>query len=113
MHLADRFQKRHTLDITDGTTNFNKADIRFYPVRKFLFCCLPDAGLDLISDMGNDLHGLTKEITTAFSLEPRTIKNVGGLLSSPFVHTGAQGDGMLHAGAPGDGRFRVLERICS
>ena len=51
-HLPDGFQKRQRLDITDGATDFNQGDIGI--TRAFI-----NAALDFISNMRNDLYGIT------------------------------------------------------
>jgi len=72
-HLADGLEERHALDVAYRAANFDKADIRRCLVRELLFCRLPDAGLDLVGDMGDDLDRLAKEVPAAFLLDDRAV----------------------------------------
>ena len=51
-NLTDCFQKRQTLNIPGGTSDFTNHDIR----TAFLLCLI-DKILDFIGDMRNNLHG--------------------------------------------------------
>ncbi len=71
-HLPDCFQEWHALDITDCATHLDKAHICFCAVGELLFCCLLNAGLDLVGDVGDYLDCLAKEVPPAFLLDDRT-----------------------------------------
>src|SRR5665647_3229586 len=94
-HLPDCFQKRHALYVTNSTANFDQADISLRSVRKFFFCCLFYAGLDLVCDMRDDLHSLAKEIAPPFLFNDRAVHFTGSdIMSSrefdikePFIVT--------------------------
>ena len=77
-HLADRFEERHALDVAHGAPDFDEADVRCRPFRELLFCRLTDAGLDLVGDMGDDLHGLTQEVAAALLIDDRAVYLPGG-----------------------------------
>src|SRR5208337_2022839 len=77
-HLADRLEERHALDVANGTSYFDQADVRSCPVRELLFCRLPDTGLDLVGDMGDDLDGLAQEVAAALLVDDRAVYLAGG-----------------------------------
>ena len=77
-HLADSFEEGHALDVADRAADFYQADVSLCTVRELLFCRLPDAGFDLVGDMGDDLDRLAKEISLAFLLDDGTVHLAGG-----------------------------------
>jgi len=63
-HLADRFQKRHALDIANGPSHLDQTNVRLPGSGNLLAGSSPYAALDLISDMRDDLDRLTKVVTS-------------------------------------------------
>ena len=62
MHkLADGFEKRLALDVSDGAAHLDDGDFRFTR------CGIAvEPALDLIGDVGDHLHGAAAEISAAF-----------------------------------------------
>ena len=67
-HLADRFQKGQTLDITDGPADLDDRHIHIAITRNLF-----DATLDLIGNVGNDLNSFSQIIASAFFGDDRII----------------------------------------
>ena len=63
-HLANSFQKRLPLDITDSPPNFGDYHLRFT-----LFSYILNTSFNQISDVGNYLNCATEKITASFLTE--------------------------------------------
>ena len=79
LELAESLDKWSTLDITNGSTQFNDADIGFFAGTISGLGCDPFSPfLDFICDVGYNLNGFPKVITTALSLDDAGIDLAGG-----------------------------------
>src|SRR5262249_27274405 len=72
--LADRLQKRLTLDVANRAANLCDDHVNIRP------CRLSQGFLDLVSDMRNDLHSLPKELTAALFIDDRKVNLPGGVV---------------------------------
>ena len=62
--LTDGFQKRLTLDVADSAADFGDDNIRVG-----FFADRVDEPLDFVGDVGDDLHGFSEILTSAFLRE--------------------------------------------
>ncbi len=69
--LADGFQKRQALDVTDSAADLDERDFRIRRRRA-------DRVLDLVRDMGNHLDGAAEVVPAAFLLDDALIDLAGG-----------------------------------
>ena len=75
--LAGRLEERLGLDVTDGATDLGDDDIRDDAVG--VRCGLgEDAGLDLVGDVRDDLHGLAEELTATLLGDDGGVHLAGG-----------------------------------
>ena len=70
-HLADGFDKRQRLDVTDGAPDLHQANVHI--LRDLLH-----RGLDFIGDVGNDLHGLAQVVAAALLGDDLLVEAAGG-----------------------------------
>ena len=78
VHLPDSLQERHTLYISNCTSNLHKTDIG-----TTLCSHLPYAVLDLVCDMRDYLYGLAKIFTPALLCYHSLIYLTGGQIMLP------------------------------
>src|SRR5215472_979406 len=107
-HLADGFEKRQRLDITDGAADFNQSHV--YILRHFLH-----RGFDFVGYVRKHLDGLAQVIAAALLGDDLLVNAAGG----PIVVAGESGVGEAFVVAEvevglgavvGDENFAVLKR---
>ena len=106
--LPDRFEERQRLDIAHGAADFDQHDIH-------AFADGQDASLDLVGDMGNDLHRAPEIVAAAFIPDDFGIHAAGGevvvLRHAPADESLVVSEVEIRLGAVrGDIDFAVLER---
>ncbi len=69
--LADRFHEGHGLDVTHVAADFADDEI-------IVLIALDDEILDLVRDMGNDLHGRAEIVAAAFLVDDVLVDPAGG-----------------------------------
>ena len=85
-HLARGFQERQGLDVADRAADLDDGHVHRAGLVRAGIVALPrgqtrataDVVLDLIGDVGNDLHGLAQVVATAFFLQHRLVDSAGG-----------------------------------
>ena len=77
-HLADGLEEGHALDITNSPAYFDQADVGLPVSSGPIVGSCPDAGLDLFGDVGDDLYGLSKELSSPLLLDYAPIDLTGG-----------------------------------
>ena len=70
-HLADGLEKRQRLDITHGAADLHHADVRIPRPQA-------DGGLDLVGDVGDDLHRPPQVVATALFADDALVDLAGG-----------------------------------
>ena len=78
-HLADRFEVREALDVTDRPSNLGDDDVRVFGGQA------PDPRLDLFGDVRDDLDRRTEELAAAFARDD-------GRIDAPRRHAGVAGE---------------------
>ena len=69
--LADRLEERQDLDVADGAADLGDDDVDVVRGEP------GDAPLDLVGDVGDDLHGLAEVVTAPLGGEHRTVDRSG------------------------------------
>ena len=106
-HLADGLQERLRFHIAHGTADFGDHHVGFAVVH------IIDAPLDLIGDMGDDLHGAAQKFPGPLPVEDTPIDFTGGhravyrqiFIDKPFIVTQIQ---VRLRAVVGDEDFAVL-----
>ena len=80
-HLADGFQERQGLDVTHGAAHLDDGHVG-------PFGATLDVGLDLVGDVGDDLHRLAQVLAATLFLEHRVVDLAGGEVVA-LAHLGA------------------------
>ena len=76
--LPDRLQERERLDVTDGAADLRDDDVRGHHLLR-----APDAGLDLVRDVRDDLHGRPEELALPFLAQDRVPDRTGRVARVP------------------------------
>ena len=82
--LPDRLQERHAFDVADRAADLDQHDVH-------VAARLADGVLDLVGDVGNDLHRPAQVVAAALLLDHREVDLAGGPVAVPAGH---------HAGEP-------------
>ena len=83
-NLTDSFKEWQALDVAHRA-----ADLRDDDIHVVVRAESPNTSLDLVRDMGNDLHGVTQIVAAAFLLDDGLVHRAGGHVGvAPEVLTG-------------------------
>ena len=80
-HLPDGFEKGLRFDVSDGASNLHQSDLG-------IACAAPNAGLDLVGDVGNDLNGPPQILAASLLANDVFVDLAGGVVVVP-AHRGA------------------------